>query len=209
MQLFNLVAIYARPVKPVQETSNLIPDSVTKPNLYAEDANPDKSYQDLLQPDEISTVIIALRILTQPSFIEAALSAGKHVLAKKSTAKDAAATRIIIANARRICSTSNAAFAVAENIRFCHSFAYAAREAAELGKVHTFSVRVLWHIEPDNKWLNTAAWGGQQVRGGTGFTAQMCERLPSIDTVNAIIKTQSGVAGVFQNSALSLLQAVE
>ncbi|RFU79662.1 hypothetical protein TARUN_2529 [Trichoderma arundinaceum] len=235
-ELFSLVAVYSRSLKSAQETASLIPDSVTKPDLYAEDAGPNKSYQDLLQRDDISAVIIALPILTQPSFIEAALAAGKHVLAEKPIAKDVPAARALIANAQRICSTSNATFAVAENVRFYPSFAYAAGEAAKLGKVHNFSVRVLWRIEPDNKWFNTAWRQKPDYQGGflldagvhwaaatrlllagevnkpetvQAFTAQMCEHLPPIDTVTAIVKTQSGATGVFQNSAGSLLQAFE
>ncbi|KAL7784878.1 hypothetical protein V8C37DRAFT_395207 [Trichoderma ceciliae] len=234
--LFSLVAIYSRSLKSAQETAGLIPDSVTRPDLYAEDAGPNKSYRDLLQRDDISAVIIALPILAQPSFIEAALSAGKHVLAEKPIAKDVSAARTLVANAQRICSTSNATFAVAENVRFFPSFAYAASEATKFGKVHNFSVRVLWHIEADNKWFNTAWRKKPDYQGGflldagvhwaaatrlllagdenkpktvQAFTAQMREHLPPIDTVNAIIETQSGATGVFQNSAGSLLQAFE
>ncbi|EHK24126.1 uncharacterized protein TRIVIDRAFT_45259 [Trichoderma virens Gv29-8] len=235
-ELFSLKAIYSRSLKSAQETANLIPDSVPQPDLYSEDSGAGKSYQDILQRDDISAVIIALPILSQPSFIEAALSAGKHVLAEKPIAKDVSAARALIANAQRICSSTKATLAIAENIRFFPSFAYAASEAAKLGKVHNFSVRVLWRIEPDNKWYNTTWRQKPDYQGGflldagvhwaaatrlllTGdenkpetvqaFTAQMCEHLPPIDTVNAIIKTQSGATGVFQNSAGSLLQAFE
>lgn len=37
----------------------------------------------------------------------------------------------------------------------------------------------------------------------------MCEHLPPIDTLNAIVKTQSGGSGSFQHSAGSLLQVFE
>lgn len=230
------MAIYSRSLKSAQETASLVPDSVTKPDLYAEDAGAGKSYQDLLQRDDISAVIIALPILNQPAFIEAALTAGKHVLAEKPIAKDISAARTLIANAQRICATSKATFAVAENIRFFPSFAYAAAEAAKFGKVQNFSVRVLWRVEPDNKWYNTAWRQKPDYQGGflldagvhwaaatrlllageenkpqtvQAFTAQTCEHLPPIDTVNAIIKTQSGATGIFQNSAGSLLDVFE
>ncbi|KAL7815116.1 hypothetical protein V8C26DRAFT_129756 [Trichoderma gracile] len=234
--LLHLAAVYSRSLKSAQETASLIPDSVPKPDLYSDDSGPGKSYQDLLARDDISAVIVALPILSQPAFIEAALSAGKHVLAEKPIAKDVATARTLIANAQRIGSQTKATFAVAENIRFYPSFTYAASEAAKLGRVNNFTVRVLWRIEPDNKWYNTA-WrktpdyqGGFLLDGGvhwaaatrlllTGdantpetvqaYTAQTCEHLPPIDTVNAIIKTRSGTAGVFQNSAGSLLQAFE
>ncbi|KAL6803546.1 hypothetical protein J3E68DRAFT_390881 [Trichoderma sp. SZMC 28012] len=235
-ELFSLKAIYSRSLKSAQETASLIPDSVPKPDLYSEDSGAGKSYQDILERDDISAFIIALPILSQPSFIEAALSAGKHVLAEKPIAKDVPAARALIANAQRICSSSKATLSIAENIRFYPSFAYAASEAAKLGKVHNFSVRVLWRVEADNKWYNTSWRQKPDYQGGflldagvhwaaatrlllTGdenkpetvqaFTAQMCEHLPPIDTVNAIIKTQSGATGVFQNSAGSHLQAFE
>ncbi|KAL6874730.1 hypothetical protein J3F83DRAFT_728480 [Trichoderma novae-zelandiae] len=234
--LLHLTAIYSRSLKSAQETASLIPDSVPKPDLYSEDSGTGKSYQDLLARDDISAVIIALPLLSQPSFIEAALSAGKHVLAEKPIAKDVATARTLISNAQRIGSKTGATLAVAENIRFYPSFAHAASEAAKLGKVHNFAVRVLWRIESDNKWYNTA-WrktpgyqGGFLLDAGVhwaaatrlllrgdentpdtvqAFTALMCEHLPPIDTVNAIIKTKSGATGVFQNSAGSLLQAFE
>lgn len=121
-------------------------------------------------------------------------------------------------------------------MRFYPSFAYAAGEAAKFGKVHNFSVRVLWRVEPDNKWYNTAwrktpdyqggflldagvhwaaatrlllAGEGNKPESVQAFTAQMCEHLPPIDTLNAIVKTQSGASGSFQHSAGSLLQTFE
>lgn len=121
-------------------------------------------------------------------------------------------------------------------MRFYPSFAYAAGEAAKFGKVHNFSVRVLWRVEPDNKWYNTAwrktpdyqggflldagvhwaaatrlllAGEGNKPESVQAFTAQMCEHLPPIDTLNAIVKTQSGGSGSFQHSAGSLLQTFE
>ncbi|KAM0521335.1 hypothetical protein ACHAPE_002815 [Trichoderma viride] len=235
-EIFSLEAIYSRSLKSAQETADLVPESVKKPDLYAEDAGFNKSYQDLLKRDDISAVIIALPILTQPSFIEEALAAGKHVLAEKPIAKDVASARTLISNAQRICATSNATFAIAENVRFYPSFAYAAGEAAKFGKVHNFSVRVLWRVEPDNKWYNTAWRKTPDYQGGflldagvhwaaatrlllsgegnkpesvQAFTAQMCEHLPPIDTLNAIVKTQSGGSGSFQHSAGSLLQVFE
>ncbi|PTB62093.1 NAD(P)-binding protein [Trichoderma citrinoviride] len=234
--LIHLAAIYSRSLKAAQETASLVPDSVPKPDLYSEDSGAGKAFQDLLKRDDISAVIIALPIPIQPSFIEAALSAGKHVLAEKPIAKDVPTAQALIANARRINSETKATFAVAENFRFYPSFTHAASEAAKLGKVHNFTVRVLFRIQPDSKWYNTA-WrktpdyqGGFLLDGGVhfaaatrlllagdentpdtvqAFTALTCEHLQPIDTVNAIIKTKSGAAGVFQQSAGSLLQAFE
>lgn len=76
-----LKAVYSRSLKSAQ---------VLKANvdLYSDDAGAGKTYHDLLLREDIQAVIIALPILSQPEYIEAALAAGKHVLSEKPIAGD-------------------------------------------------------------------------------------------------------------------------
>ncbi len=76
-----LKAVYSRSLKSAQALS-------LKVDLYSDDAGAGKTYHDLLLRDDIHGVIIALPILSQPEYIEAALAAGKHVLSEKPIAGD-------------------------------------------------------------------------------------------------------------------------
>ena len=76
-----LRAVYSRSLKSAQALN-------VKVDLYSDDAGAGKTYHDLLLRDEIHSVIIALPILSQPEYIEAALAAGKHVLSEKPISGD-------------------------------------------------------------------------------------------------------------------------
>lgn len=193
-----------------------------------------KTYHDLLLREDIQAVIIALPILNQPEYIEAALTAGKHVLAEKPIAADIAAARKLIDFYAKV--ANGATLAIAENFRFVPSLAYAREEGSRLGRVTHFSIRVFAHMKAETKWYKTE-WrakpgyqGGFLLDGGvhhaaasrlflTGeanaaasvqaFTDQVQAHLPPIDTVNAIVRTRSGASGAFQHSAGTNLRAFE
>lgn len=76
-----LKAVYSRSLKSAQALN-------LKVDLYSDDAGVGKTYHDLLLREDIHSVIIALPILSQPEYIEAALAAGKHVLSEKPIAGD-------------------------------------------------------------------------------------------------------------------------
>lgn len=184
----------------------------------------------------MQAVIIALPIVSQPEYIEAALAAGKHVLAEKPIAADVAAAKKLIDYYRNVSSRNKSTLAIAENHRFFDSFNYAKDQAANLGKLTHFSVRVFGNMSPDNKYFHTA-WrnkpeyqGGFLLDGGVhhaattrlflsgqdnaadtvqAFTALTKAYLPPIDTVNAIIRTKSGATGSYQHSAGSNLSAFD
>lgn len=236
----SLKAIFSRSLASAQSTADLIPSlaasgSAPSPDLYSADAGAGKTYHDLLLRDDIHAVIIALPILSQPEYIEAALTAGKHVLAEKPIAADVAAARKLIDFAATK-ATNGATLAIAENFRFTPSFVYAHAEGAKLGRVTHFSIRVFGHMKSDTKWYKTE-WrakpgyqGGFLLDGGVhhaaasrlflqgehnaaatvqAFTDLVQPHLPPIDTVNAIIKTRSGASGSFQHSAGTHLRAFE
>ncbi|RTE77245.1 hypothetical protein BHE90_008278 [Fusarium euwallaceae] len=229
---FALKAIYSRSLKSAQETAALNTREST-PDLYSADSGPGKSYDDLLARDDIAAVILALPIMSQPAHIEAALTAGKHVLAEKPLAPTVEAGKKLLEFYRRTAGANGATFAIAENFRFKPSFEYAAVEAAKLGSVQQFNVRVLGYMGADTQWYGTA-WrakpeyqGGFLLDGGVHFaaatrmllttraadvraqTAQTQPHLPPIDTVNAVVRLESGVSGVYQQSAGSRLSAFD
>jgi predicted dehydrogenase len=76
-----LKAVYSRSLKSAQAVNANV-------DLYSDDVGVGKTYHDLLLREDIQAVIIALPILSQPEFIEAALAAGKHVLSEKPIAGD-------------------------------------------------------------------------------------------------------------------------
>lgn len=233
--LLSLKAIYSRSLKSAQETAALVNKDDVKPDLYSSDSGEGKAYQDLLKRDDIGAVILALPITSQPEYIEAALTAGKHVLAEKPIAPDVAGGKKLIEFYKKVSAEKNVTFAVAENFRFYASFTYAANEAKKLGKVTQFSFKIMNMMSQENQYYKTS-WrtkpeyqGGFLLDGGVhhaaasrlflageskaesvrAFTTQAQEHLPPIDTAMAIIKTKAGAVGTFQLSSGSLINAFE
>lgn len=225
----SLKAVYSRTLKSVKTTAAL--STKGDVDMYSSDSGEGKLFQDLLRRKDISAVIIALPIATQPHFVEQALKAGKHVLAEKPIAPDVATAKKLLDTA----SSCEVSYSVAENYRFIPKFIYAAEQANKLGKVNHFSIRVFTFMEPDNFWYETD-WrrnpqhqGGPLLDGGvhyaaatrlllqgdskadivSAFTTLTQEYLPPIDTVNAIIKTRSGASGTVQCSFGSRMEAFE
>jgi predicted dehydrogenase len=233
-----LKALYSRSLKSAQETASQI-ENAPSPDLYSADSD-GKKYADLLQRDDIQALIIALPIVSQPAYIEAALTAGKHVLAEKPIAKDIATAQALIAFYNNLPSPASGApkpiFAIAENFRFIPRFAYAAEQAHALGRITHFSVKVMGLMKDENKYYKTS-WrtkpdyqGGFLLDGGVhhaaatrlflrgqgnaavsvrAFTNLTCAHLPPIDTVTAIVKTESGATGTYYHSAGSLMDSFE
>lgn len=166
---------------------------------------------------------MALPIVPQPDFIKQALDAGKNVLAEKPVAKDVATAQELIAYAKNTKGT----LAIAENIRFYESFAFAHKHALTLGKVTHFTVRIFTHMKEESKWFQTE-WrktpeyqGGFLLDGGVHYAAAtrlmlggaesqvasilakstlVKKHLIPIDTVTAIITTKSGAIGTYSHS---------
>lgn len=235
--LLTLKALYSRTLKSAQETASHIKDGPL-PDLYTEDSDSSHQLSNLLARDDIQAVIIALPIVSQPQFIEAALSAGKHVLAEKPIAKDVATAKALIERYHQIKKQGNGAvtLSIAENFRFMPRFQYAGEQVRKLGRVTHFSVKVMNFMKDENKYYKTE-WrakpeyqGGFLLDGGVhhaagtrmllsgqdnapasvrAFTSQVQQHLPPIDTVTAIVKTASGATGTFQHSAGTLMSSFE
>ncbi|KAF2873781.1 hypothetical protein BDV95DRAFT_488933 [Massariosphaeria phaeospora] len=212
--LLELKAVYSRSLKSAQtlaEGQSL--------DLYSDDAEGGKNYDELLKQDDIKAVVIALPILAQPEYIKKALSAGKHVLAEKPIAKDVAtATELLSWYHSNI---KGPTFTIAENFRFLGSYLYATEQIASLGRVLGFRTRVSNMVAPGGKYYETA-WrkkpeyqGGFLLDGGvhfiaatrlmlgeaarpvktSAFTAQLQEHLPPVDTLNATVQLKNGSSG--------------
>ncbi|KAH7313847.1 hypothetical protein B0I35DRAFT_279392 [Stachybotrys elegans] len=231
----SLKAVWSRSLKSAQATADLV--TKDKPDVYSGDSGPGKSYDDLLKRDDVAAVILALPINDQPAYIEAALTAGKHVLAEKPIARDVAHAKKLI----DFYQSSGAAgrgqvLAIAENFRFTPPFLFAAQQGAGLGKVTHFSARIMGLMKTDNKyyktpWRTTPEYqGGFLLDGGVHFAAATRlflsgdankpasvtalthlsqPHLPPIDTVMAVVRTRSGAVGTYQQSSGSLAGAFE
>jgi predicted dehydrogenase len=123
--------------------------------------------------------------------------------------------------------------AIAENFRFVPRFLYAAEQVAALGRVTHFSVKVMGLMKDENKYYKTswrtkpAYQGGFLLDGGVhhaaatrlllgeapvsvrAFTSLTHPHLAPIDTVAAIVKTESGATGTYFHSAGSLMDSFE
>ncbi|KAJ5257038.1 hypothetical protein N7478_013142 [Penicillium angulare] len=214
----SLKAIYSRSLKSAQDLAS----TVSGIDLYSEDSGPGKSYADLLARDDIKAVIIGLPILVQPAFIRQALLAGKHVLSEKPIAKDVAAARELLDWYHANIDTQKVFWAVGENYRYLTKLLFAADKVREMGAVRNFRVNVHMMVKEDNKYYLTA-WrktpeyqGGFLLDGGVHMVAglrlilggnekiatvsahsqQQQKHLPPVDTVDAVVKTDSGATGV-------------
>ncbi|KAM0372591.1 hypothetical protein ACHAPY_009615 [Fusarium culmorum] len=223
----DLKAIYSRSLKSAQETAALdtrgtVAGSGSGPELYSADSGSGKSLNDLLARDDIDAVIIALPIPSQPEYIQAALAAGKHVIAEKPIAPSVADANKLIEYYRSL--QGKGTFSIAENFRYKPCFEYAANEAAKLGALQHFSVRVLFFMSEDSQWYGTSWRAKPQFQGGflldggvhfvaamrqlfdepaadvSAFTSQVQPHLAPVDTVNAVIRLKSGVSGTYQQS---------
>ncbi|KAG8414464.1 hypothetical protein J3459_014725 [Metarhizium acridum] len=164
----DLKALYSRSLKSARETASQIKDA-PRPDLYSDDA-PGSNYADLLRRQDVRAVIVALPIASQPSYVQAALAAGKHVLAEKPIAKDVATAQALISFHDSLPGGGGDGgkpiLAVAENFRFVPRLLHAAGQARALGRVTHFSVRVAGLVRPDNKYYGTSWRASPAYQGG-------------------------------------------
>ncbi|PVI04236.1 NAD(P)-binding protein [Periconia macrospinosa] len=223
----SLVAIYSRSLA---SATALAEQAGVDPGVevYSDDGGKDGKggYEELLKKDGLKGVVIALPILTQPSYICKALEAGKHVLAEKPIAKDVA-TAVELTSWYRDNFANGPTFSIAENFRFLDSYLYASEQVASLGRVLGFRVRVHSFVQPGGKYFETA-WrkkpeyqggflldggvhfvaGTRLVLGGAGvkpvktsaWTTQLQEHLPPVDTVDATVRLSNGASGTISLS---------
>ncbi|CZR59846.1 related to dehydrogenases and related proteins [Phialocephala subalpina] len=225
--LLTLKAIYSRSLKSAKALE-------TNVDLYSDDSGSGKTYHDLLLRDDIHAVILALPIMSQPEYVEAALAAGKHVLSEKPIAADIKRAEQLIAYYKSDKVKGGATWGVAENIRFFDTFEHGAKEVQKLGRILGFRVKMFANVKLGGKYIETP-WrkkpeyqGGFLLDGGVHFVAAtrellgsdfptslsaystlLQEHLPPVDTVNSVWQTKSGISGTFSVSFGTTLSGAE
>ncbi|KUL85102.1 hypothetical protein ZTR_08313 [Talaromyces verruculosus] len=226
-----LKAIYSRSLKSATDVAGKVSQKI---DLYSEDTS--QSYEDILKRDDIQALVVSLPIANQVPFIRSALSAGKHVLSEKPAAENVAdAVDLIKWYHENKAANKDATWSVAENFRYLESFKYARQEIEKLGKIIGFRVRIYSNIQEGWKFFETS-WrknpthqGGFLLDGGVHYTAALRgllgsdvhvtrlaafttllkEHLPPVDTMDAILKTNTGIQGTFQSSVATTLTGPE
>ncbi|KAF3762111.1 NAD(P)-binding protein [Cryphonectria parasitica EP155] len=217
--VFDLKAVYSRSQASAQAVAS---EAKSPVDIYYDSPEMQGvSLEDLLQRKDISAVIVCLPIIIQPDVIRKAIEAGKHVLSEKPIAKDLA-TGVSLLDWYR--SQSNPPiWSVAENFRFIKPLEYGAEKLREIGgQVVTFRSNFYTLIKDDDKYFNTE-WrkvpqyqGGFLLDGGVhfvaglrymlaavgedikylaAFTSLQKKKLPPVDTLHGVAKTQNG-AGI-------------
>lgn len=95
----------------------------------------------------------SLPIPAQPSYIRAALQAGKHVLSEKPIAGDLNTARALLSEYQAL--ATKPLWGVAENWRFLGKFTRVAEEVRKLGSVRAFRVGVRTLIGEGSKYHRT------------------------------------------------------
>lgn len=172
--VLTLKAIYSRSLASAESAASGVPGSHAPVDLFAEDAGPGRSFDDVIARPDITGVIIALPIALQPRFIEAALRAGKHVLAEKPVGPDVEGARRLIASYRdglAAAAGSGAArahWSVAEQFRYLPKYVWAAEQARALGRVIGFHFRV-FQLCTQGELREVGCTGGLSIRAATSL----------------------------------------
>ncbi|KAF3760824.1 NAD(P)-binding protein [Cryphonectria parasitica EP155] len=226
--LLHLKIIYSRSLASAKETHKLLPLGHSPVEVYSEDSEPGRTFADVLARKDILGVIIALPIASQPSYVEAALKAGKHVLSEKPVGPDVEGAKKLVQAYRAVVKEQGVSapmWSIAEQFRFLPKFVWAAEQARGLGKVIGFHFKVFQLCKEDNKYFQTA-WrknpthsygflldggvhstaairmflGDEKPASVVGYSFLAQKHLAPVDTLGAIIKTKSGAVGSFSCS---------
>ncbi len=94
-----------------------------------------------------------LPIISQPEYIRAALTAGKHVLSEKPVAENVKDAQELISWYHSKIDDKEVTWSVAENQRYLNSFDYAREQIPRLGRLLGFRVKVYPNPEHGSKFL--------------------------------------------------------
>ncbi|KAF1982485.1 NAD(P)-binding protein [Aulographum hederae CBS 113979] len=178
--LLEFKAIYSRTLSSAQKLAESESLKGKKLDLYSEDAGDGKGYEDLLKREDIKAVIIALPIPSQPSFIQSALAANKHVLAEKPlTPTHTTGHTLLTSFLPSLPSSSRPTLSIAENYRHTPILIHAATAISKLGPIQRFKIEMSTYMPPSNRYVGTA-WrkdpefqGGFLLDGGIHFVAAL------------------------------------
>lgn len=155
-----LKAVYSRSEKSAQELANSAMTLLKLPNppsIY-HDGNPGIDGVDaLLARDDITAVIIALPITTQPSIVLKVLASGKHVLSEKPVAQDVKTGLDLIHQYETQYKPKGLIWRVAENFEAEPGVQIAAKAIRDgkIGDVILFRTSVLNYTDQNTKWVKT------------------------------------------------------
>ncbi len=208
---YEIVAIYSRNAQTAGNLAAQVPGSNATTDLDA-----------LLAREDIDAVDVILPIAAQPTIIEAALRAGKHVISEKPVAPDVQSGRKLLQTAREITQETGRVWMVAENFRYEPVFP-AIRDVIARGEIGR-PIQFLWStaaaVNPQNKYYHTE-WrrdnsfpGGFILDGGvhniaamraamgeiesvSAFVTQVRDDLPPADTFSATFRFASGAFGIW------------
>lgn len=229
-----LVAIYSRSLKSASECLAEARkfDGLCAENIAAyHDGSPSNGGLDqLLQRDDVTSVIVALPTTVQPAVVLKCLAAGKHVLMEKPIAKDVKDAVALIAEYESRFQSQKLILAVAEQFRFdlAHEKARQIVSDGTIGELVAAHARIWSNMQPGNKWYETE-WrkvpdyqGGFLLDGGVHFIAllryvssdeieetasfarQTYDHLPPLDTVQGALRFKSGALGTISMSWASV-----
>ncbi|KAH8703621.1 NAD-binding Rossmann fold oxidoreductase [Talaromyces proteolyticus] len=230
----SLVAVYSKSLNTASEAveeakklSGLVSPSI---GVYSNEQGGDGDVDDLLKRDDVKVVIVSLPTLVQPSIVLKALEAGKHVLMEKPMAKNIAASKALLDEYEAKYQPKGLVLAVAEQFRYDagHEKARQIIASGGIGTLATVHARIWNLVNPGNKWYETE-WrkkpeymGGFLLDGGVHFIAfiryvageeivetasfarQTLDHLPPLDTVQAVLKFESGALGTLSMSFASV-----
>lgn len=148
------------------------------------------------------------------------------MLSEKPIAADTKTAKELVEYANIVGQEKRGTWSIAENWRWLDSHVCAAEKVRELGRVLGFRVRINSMVKAGGKYYETA-WrkepgyqGGFLLDGGihyvaavrmmlgeenaiaraSAFSQQLQPHLPPVDTVNAVLRTGSGVSGTWSVS---------
>ncbi|KAJ3522859.1 hypothetical protein NMY22_g11701 [Coprinellus aureogranulatus] len=218
-----LKAVYSRSEKSAQSLADSAKETLRlaeSPSVYY-DGNPSGDLDTLLGRDDITAVVVALPITTQPSIILKALEKGKHVLSEKPVAPDVEKGLELIREYESKYKPKGLIWRVAENFEAEPGFQAAKKviQDGRIGDVQFFRAVVANYVNQDSKWYKTA-WrtvpdyqGGFVLDGGvhtiaalrtilphplthiSAFASLNKEYLKPHDTINAILKSEGHYHG--------------
>jgi len=218
-----LKAVYSRSEKSAKDLALAAADILKcpPPSVY-HDGDLATNLDSLLGRSDIQAVMIVLPITLQPSIVEKALAAGKHVLSEKPVAPDVAQGSKLIDMYFSTYKDKGLVWRVAENFEAEPGIRAAAKAIRDgkIGKVIFFNAKIVNYIDKNSKWYKTP-WrtvpdyqGGFLLDGGVHTIAALRVILPNPithvssfaslnkdylaphDTINAIAMSESHFHGM-------------
>ncbi|KII91478.1 hypothetical protein PLICRDRAFT_156577 [Plicaturopsis crispa FD-325 SS-3] len=181
-----LLAVYSRSEKSARDLSSFAGSLLTLPSAPTVYYDTNGGLGALLTRKDITSVIVALPITSQPDIILRVLAAGKHVLSEKPVAPSVAEGIELIQKYERDFKGKGLIWRIAENYEAEPGYIRAAQivRSGKIGAVVNWNCRVVNYIDEDSKYYKTP-WrtkpdyqGGFLLDGGVHSAAALRTILP-------------------------------